>query len=273
MSTSELERRIARALHQDAEDAMARTDTRARLQDLDGVIERRARRRRVGWAAGAIATAAAAVAVFVATANPGDEPRSVTPAADPSATQSSAEPPAAVGVAAAFVDAFARYDLDRVESYLAEGANLTMWTRAPGSPDPWRRDVRWAKAVGFRMLPGSCAVLGEWVDGTAVRCGFAYYSLRSEELGRRPFPDNTFLLTVNENQIVAGQLNPAWATNGFNEYHARFAAWLVQTHPDDAPGMYANWHGAVPAENDEAIVLWAKYTREYVAAVRRGTAE
>lgn len=66
MTTPDLERQLAAVLQRHAEDAMNRTDTRARLNSL--ITDREQdlrRRRRLTWGAGALVAAAAIIAVIV----------------------------------------------------------------------------------------------------------------------------------------------------------------------------------------------------------------
>lgn len=247
MTTSDLERRLTTVLHQHAENAMNRTHTDEQLQTLLVDTERDARRRRRGWIAGGLVAAAAAIVLIAWGPDLGsNQAETVTPAQVDTPTE----------VATGFLDAYASFDSDRVVSYLAEGS----------SRDEWLRDIRWNEAVGFRFLLDRCTKESSSPTGTVVRCAYDFYALRSDELGRGPFSDNVFTLTVQDGKIVATDQGLEFMTNGFSDQMwDPFAAWVAEAHPGDAAKMYADWpQQTLQAANDESIELWDRNTREYV---------
>jgi hypothetical protein len=267
MNTTELERRLGEVLREHAEEAMNHTDTQAQLDRLRNGLEPD-RRRHLTWGAGALAAAAAVAAVSLVSTLGDDAPTSGTSPADQPRV---VEP---VDVATGFMDAFAANDEDRVASYLAEGATFQLWWTPP---EAWSldREIRWSEAAGFEMLSGSCEERSTSADGTAVVCPFGFHALGSAELGRGPFADNAFSFTILDGEIVAGDTDVAFMTNGFSQQMwVPFASWIARTHPDDAALMYKDWPGRrLQATDDRASSLWARHVPGYVEAVRAGTAD
>jgi hypothetical protein len=268
MNTTELERRLGEVLREHAEEAMNRTDTQAQLDNLRHGLEPE-RRRRLTWSAGALAAAAAMVAAALLVSTMGDD--SPTSGTDPAEQPRVVEP---VDVATGFMEGFAAYDADRVASYLAEGATFQLWWTPP---EAWSLDTElgWSEAAGFEMLPGSCEERSTSADGTAVVCPFGFNALGSAELGRGPFADNEFSFTILDGEIVAGDTDVAFMTNGFSrQMWVPFASWIARTHPDDAAVMYKDWPDrSLQATDDRASALWARHVPGYVEAVRAGTAD
>ena len=246
----ELERRVARVLHDHAEIAMSRTDTDGHLLALLAETEPSARRRRLTWGIGSLAAAAAVAITLVLTGVPGlstDHAESPLPARDR----------APVAVATDFVDAFAAHDATRAARDLAPGADVQIWEDADGNSD-WQRGLVWAEAVGFTVLPGDCAP--EQGDGsrTTVRCPFDLHSIGSDRIGRGPFHDNAFLLVVDDGQIVAAEMVVTPATNGFQtEMWEPFSAWLLREYPADFAVMIREVDGVqAPSFTDDSITRW-----------------
>ena len=258
MRTSELERRLADRLHRRAEKAMDGTNTE---EELDRFLEdtgRSARRRRRTRVAGGLAAVAALAALVVwhpdLGANKADP--------DPATPERRAEQ-----TAAAFVQAYGAFDRDRAASYLADDAALTIWTDRDGN-DHWKRGNRWLEAAGARVVLDKCDAL--WTAGTEtyVSCVYDLHALGSERLGRGPYPDNTFSLTVDHARIVDASMELASRSNGFYEEMWRpFAAWVTRTHPDAARQMYYRYPQLDNAsETPRSFALWRRMVPEFVAA-------
>ena len=182
MSTSELERRLGELLQRHAEDAMNGTNTEEELERLQDDTGRSARRRRRAWVAGGLVAVAAATVVVVWRPDVGNHQA----APDPAAQEQRAEQ-----TATAFVEAFAAFDPDRAATYLADGPSLAIWTDELGN-DHWRRGNRLMQAFGTQILLDECKALWSAGPATYVSCVFDLHSLGSEQLGRGPYPDDTF---------------------------------------------------------------------------------
>ena len=246
---------------------MNRTDTHAQLETLRKGLEPD-RRRRLAWAAGGLAVAAAvAVALILANTLGSDSPTSGT---DPAGQPGVVEP---VEVATGFMEALAAYDQDRVASYLAEGTTFVLWTSPPdaGSID---EEIQWSVAAGVEILPGSCEAGPSAAESTPVVCPFGFHALGSAQLDRGPYEANEFSFTVLDGKIIQTDNRVAYATNGFSdEMWEPFAAWVSTTHPEDSAQMYKDTQHTLQATDERAAELWAEHVAGYVQAVQQGKAD
>ena len=101
-----------------------------------------------------------------------------------------------------------------------------------------------------------------------MSCVFDLQGLGSEQLGRGPYPDNTFSLTVNDGEIVDASMELASRTNGFYEEMWRpFARWVARTHPADAAVMYADYpRSDLASDTARSTALWRQHVEDYVRA-------
>ena len=258
MSTSDLERRLGDVLQRHAEDAMNSTNTEEQLGRLVADTTRSKRRRRRTWIAGGLVAVAATAALILWGPDLG------TDKADPDPVNPEQR---AEQTATAFVEAYADFDRARAASYLAPDAALTIWTDELGN-DHWQRGNRWLQASGAQVLLDKCQAL--WTSGpeTYVSCVYDLHALGSRELGRGPYPDNTFSLTVKNGEIVDASMELASRTNGFyDEMWRPFATWVRRTYPADAAVMYykypeMNWAHETP----QSMALWRQHIQDYVEA-------
>ena len=81
----------------------------------------------------------------------------------------------------------------------------------------------------------------------------------SEQLGRGPYPDNTFSLTVDHGRIVDASMELASRTNGFSEEMWRpFATWVTRAHPGRR-GMYCRYPKIdFASETPRSLALWRR---------------
>ena len=250
MNTPELERRVAVALKQHAEAAMNGTKTDpAKLERLlEGAEGGRKSRR--GWVAGAVAAAAAVAVLVWAMGLMSDKPESSSPLP--------AGPTQPEQVATAYVDAYASYDRPRLKSFLA-GDALASW------PD-LEMTNRGDEAIEFRVLLDSCRELNDLSIGTQVWCAFDVHALGSEQVGRGPFSNNRFLLTVEGGKIIESNIYFDYNNNGFNiQMYEPFVAWVTQHYPQDAQAMFAEDETPPDDTSDE---LFHQHIADYVAAHR-----
>ena len=262
MSTSELERRLVDVLQRHAEDAMDSTNTQEELERLQDDTGRSTRRRRRAWLAGGLVAAAVAVALIIWRPGLGSDKAGPEPVDQEQRAEQTA---------AAFVEAYADFDPDRAASYLADDAALTIWTDELGN-DHWRRGNRLMEASGTQILLDECKALWSAGPATYVSCAFDMHSLGSERLGRGPYPDNTFSLTVDDGEIVDASMALATRTNGFSEEMWRpFATWVLRTYPADAAVMYYNFPNMDWAhETPRSFELWRQHVKDYVEAKAGG---
>jgi hypothetical protein len=258
MSTSELERRLGEMLHRHAEEAMNSTNTEGELERLQDDTGRSARRRRRAWIAGGLVAVAAAAALVVVRPDLGDH----RTAPEPVGQEQRAEQ-----TATAFAAAYGAFDPDQAATYLADNADLTIWTDRLGN-DHWRRGNRVLQALDTQFLLDKCDALWSTGPVTYVSCVFDMHALGSERLGRGPYPDNSFSITVTDGRIVDASMQLASRTNGFSrEMWNPFARWVTRTHPADARVMYFEYpHTDFASETPRSLALWRQHIRDYVEA-------
>ena len=262
MTTSELERRLAAMLHGHAEEAMNSTRTEEQLERLLADTRQHTRRRRTRVTAAAVVAVAAAAALIAWVAGSGS--REAGP--EPVRQEQRAEQ-----VATRFFEAYADFDRAQAASYLADDADLTLWTDAAGN-DHWRRGNRWLQAIGAQLKLDSCKAL--WSSGaqTHVSCAFDLHALGSEQLGRGPYPDGTLSFTVEDGAILDGNQDLAIDSNDFSEQMwLPFATWVTANYPADAALMYGDWPDTrYPADNPRALELWRQHRSDFVDARKAG---
>ena len=127
-----------------------------------------------------------------------------------------------------------------------------------------------ARAWHIKQKVTGCEDQGESDGGVTVHCTFDYHAFRSDEVGLGPYTDNYWDLVVRNGKItsVAG----AWAyiTNGFSsERWEPFQRWVTSAHPEDLQVMYPVGDFGI---TKESIRLWDRRLREWVAAVKAGSA-
>lgn len=258
MTTPDVEGRVERLLRADAQFAMDRTDTEARLgallHDLDvqTAASRRTRRHGVVAAAAAIAAAIGLWSWLVPLAGDRDRAPARQPAPDV--------------VSLSFLRAFGDFDRDGAASHLAPGVRTSIYLR-PTDPgvDPWRAFNRWLEAVDFTLLDPSCVADPERSGRVQVHCSFDFHMLGSEELGAGPFRNNLFIAAVQDGSMVEATM---WPNTGNNLEDAwePFAAWVTMRHPSDAPLMYDDWPDReVAAIDARSTALWERHLDEYIS--------
>jgi hypothetical protein len=259
MNTSELERLLGDVLRQHAEDAMSDTDTQTSLETLQQGIERDDRSRRRGTVAVVLAIAASVAVGALLVSSLVDGPGGTDePAGDPDGV------PSAV-VAKRFLDRLAANDFEGMTSYLADDAAVTL-TAPTRDRDELLRQVLWSSAAGFRIVSSECA------DGTGsgevsvVRCEFDYHGLGSEQLGRGPYSDASFRITVEDGSIISAVMSNPYDTNGFrDEAWDPFGYWMATKYSEDAALMYVDWPDfTTAATGARSTALWAEHLQEYV---------
>lgn len=264
MTTSEIERLLTATLHAHAEDAMNHTDTQTQLETLH---RESARHPRADWAVGALVAAAAVVAAAVWWQGTHDAPV-IEPAAPVDV------PTQAEQVATDFVEAWGDFDRPRLASYIADGATLKLGP-VTGNPDGWRLENRFDQAAGFAMQQLECSETYSPGDTIQVGCAFKLHMLGSDQLGRGPFDNSLFIVTVENGKVVDASLNFSGAGNGYDDEMLHpFEAWMDAQHPEDDEVMSAFWDAAsTRAEIDASLQMWEQRTQDYVDAVLAGNTD
>ncbi len=159
--------------------------------------------------------------------------------------------------AAAFVDAYGRYDRPLLKSLVA-GDALAYWSSLD-------RSNRQDEAMEFRVLLDHCTALDSSSAGTRVNCSFDMHALGSEQMGLGPFANNQFVLTVRDGKVVASGMNFTYATNGFaGQVWEPFFAWVTLHYPKDIPRMIDGNNN--PLTDATSIQLFHQHIADYIAA-------
>jgi hypothetical protein len=230
--------------------------------------ERRQRRASRNRKFGGLAVAAAIVVIVVAVivGTRGGQQDTSTPASP----QTTVEPadPAAEGIAERFFEAYSASDADRAISYLTDDAVLSGWG-LEGIRE-FRLQMRFWEATGFEHILKSCEQTSTSGLGTAVRCAYDFHGLRSDEIGRGPYSGAYDEITVLDGEVVHvfGHFEIAKFSPQMWE---PFAEWVSANYPEDVAAMY-KIHLSDHQLTGESIRLWEQHTREYVNAVKQGTA-
>ena len=193
--------------------------------------------------------------------------RSVTEEALPVADQPSlTEVPApsedaAIETATAFVEAYAAYDAEAAASFLTTEA-LAEFGGAGGL-----RDELLFLQVAARqtLLLEPCTEAASTASGAIIGCPFSYHRLGSEALGRGPYGENRFEITVSAREITSISVDDAFHHNGFDDQMWEpFAQWVRDNHPDDVEIMYNNVIQTMWRTTDPSRVLWERHLEEWI---------
>lgn len=172
-------------------------------------------------------------------------------------------------IATAYIEAWGAFDLDEAESYLADDARL-LDDGGPLSMEEWRRLNRWLEATAFKLLLDSCeAQEASPASEAVVTCAYDYHLWRSDEVGRGPFSDNTFTITVGDGEIVSVDDRPAYVTNGFSQQMwSMFSFWIGENHPEDLRVLYDidDQNHRFIRMTEDSLPLWEQRIREYAEA-------
>jgi hypothetical protein len=171
--------------------------------------------------------------------------------------------PTAEEVATGFVAAFGNADLVRAFEYLAPGADLSRIDQGTAK-FPLLLEI--LNAQNYEHQNISCQDSRTSDVGTEVHCSFYFHSIRSQEIGRGPYP-GSMDITVRDGKIIQASLD--WDISQFSgEMWEPFTDWMRKTHPADAVIMYdagyRNWKLTT-----KSIPLWEEHTKEYVRIVNR----
>jgi hypothetical protein len=220
------------------------------------------RNRKIGAFAVAAATVVIAVAVIIGTRAGQD---TTTPANQPTVNPSEKT---AVDVATDFYDAFYSSNEDQAVSMLADDADVSGW--GLDGIREFRLLMRFQEATGFKKMLSSCEEAFSYSRGTVVRCTWDFHAIRSDEIGLGPYSGSYDEVTIRDGEIVDVSSYIEIATFR-RQMWKPFAEWVSTNYPEDVEVMYK------PDFSDyqltpESIRLWEQHSREYVKAVKQGTA-
>jgi hypothetical protein len=207
---------------------------------------------RPGWLIGAAAALVVVIAaVVLSQTTDGSGVASQTPA----------------DIAAAYVEAYAAFDIAGVESMLAEEAVVLPWESY--EPRDWKADLRYLEAAGFELIPGECRELPAAAGGVRVSCEYEAHGLGSDQIGEGPFGGNTFRLVIVDGLVVSSDMGFDFR-EFFGAMWSPFQTWIEEHHPDDFSTLYVS--PDLSRQTDEAIALWEQRVADYVEYVNSPTA-
>jgi hypothetical protein len=167
-----------------------------------------------------------------------------------------------VEIATDYVGAYSAFDVERVASMLADGAEVLPWEA--WEPRDWQADLRYLEAAGFQLLVGECRENSQDSEGVRVNCEYDAHGLGSDQIGMDPFGGNVFRLVIEDGLVVS-------STMGFNftEFADAmwfpFQSWIQAFHPEDFAVLYEE--ATLSRQTDDAIALWEQRVLEYVEYV------
>lgn len=180
-----------------------------------------------------------------------------------SVTDQPVYPPAVVAIN--FLHAYAAYDADQVESFLAPDAKVTaMWT----GPD-WRLGLRYMEATELELIDLSCEVVDSSPSLSFVQCPYAYNGLGSDELGLGPYGGSSIGLTIRDGKVVDAKMNIPTDRTFRTQMWEPFANWVATDFPEDAAVMYTDSSHIAAAITAQSLPLWEQHTREYADYVKQ----
>jgi hypothetical protein len=222
---------------------------------------------------GAVATATAIGLLAMACTS---ETRTGQRAAAPADQEPTVNPagPAAEEVAGNFLQAYGAFEADQAMSYLADDADITELITSVGAQGvegtlkEFRLLIALLEGQGYKQMLDPCEEQGSSASGTLLRCTFDYHLLRSDEIGRGPFSGSSFLLTVDDGEIVRASVS-----YGIQEFSPQmwepFARWVSKTHRQDVAVMYEDESQSGVRLTKESSRLWEQHSREYAEEVGR----
>ena len=198
----------------------------------------------------------------------------VVPAARSDATTDPPTAQATAGerVVTRFLDAYGHFKANRALKLLTEDTIVrgNGWPGGWGSRERFRSELAYMKAQGVELIVNDCEEQSDTALGASVRCAFDYHAIRSDEVGLGPYSDNYWDFVVRNGKITSSAATWAYLTNGFSaERWEPFQAWVTGTHPEDLPVMYPVGDTTI---TEESIRLWEQRSKEWVAAVKAGSA-
>ena len=174
----------------------------------------------------------------------------------------------ALEIATDFFTATSSSNEDQAVGMLADDADLSGWG-LEGTRE-FRLLMHFQEATGFEHMLTSCEEAFSYALGTVVRCTWDFHGIRSDEIGLGPYTGSYDEITVRDGEIVDVYGNIEIAKFSPQMWEP-FADWVSTNYPDDVTVMYQ------PNFSDyrltpRSIRLWEQHSREYVEAVKQGTA-
>ena len=118
---------------------------------------------------------------------------------------------AAEEVARGFLDAYAAFDAQRAMTYVADDADLRnlidVSDQVPANAEGLSLRLSLLQAMGVELTVTSCEAAPIGSD-TSVVCDSVFHALGSDQIGRGPFSNSSFVFTVRDGAIVRAGFGP-----------------------------------------------------------------
>jgi len=163
-----------------------------------------------------------------------------------------------------YVDARNAHDAAAMGSFLAD--EVAILGDLVKNKDDMSLLADYERAVGWQFDLGDCDEARDQV----VVCPYSWISDASQALGNGYMAGSSFRIEVNEEVIVE-------LTNDFNydQYipvEVAVLEWLGETHPEELATMVDREAplGTPPRMTEQSILLWDRYTDEFVRSITEG---
>jgi hypothetical protein len=182
---------------------------------------------------------------------------------------------AAEEAARGFLDAYAAFDAQKAMTYVADDADLRNLIddsyQVPANAEGLSLRLSLLQALGVELTVTSCEAAPIGSD-TSVVCESIFHALGSDQIGRGPFSNSSFVFTVRNGAIVRVAFGPEPLGKFNRQMWEPFAEWVSSTYPKDAAVMYLDEPRHAVRFSLESIRLWERHTREYVETRRASAA-
>jgi hypothetical protein len=223
-------------------DGQRREEMQGQQVEVGHVDDTRGRGPLVGIAAAAVVMVIGGLALFQLTDDP-DVAGGGTP----------------VEIASDYVEAYGAFDVEKVASMLAEGAEVLPWEYY--EPRDWRNDLRYLEAAGFQLDFDECIEQTPVSEAVTVHCGYEAAGLGSDQIGLDPFDSHVFRVVVEDGRVVSSNMGFNFSAFS-NEMWFPFQEWIEENHPEDFDVLYVD--ETLSRQTDEAIALWEQRVQGYV---------
>jgi len=165
-----------------------------------------------------------------------------------------------------YVEARNAHDGTAMESFLAD--EVAIFGDLVKSKEDLSLLADYERAVGWQFDLSECdETRGQVV---VVVCPYSWISEASEALGNGYMAGSSFTIEVTEEGIT--ELTNDFMYGGYVPVEAAVLEWLEETHPEELATMVDTEAplGTPPRMTEESIVLWDRYTEEFVSSITEG---
>ncbi|HEU4319584.1 MAG TPA: hypothetical protein VFS66_05845 [Acidimicrobiia bacterium] len=177
-----------------------------------------------------------------------------------------ASEPTPLEIATAYLAAYSQFDMEAVESMLADDAEVLPWEAY--EPRDWKSDLRFLEAAGFQILVGECTEATATDGAFAFNCAYGAHGLGSDQIGLGPFTGHVFRLVIEDGLVTRSDMGFTF-TEFSEQMWWPFQAWVNENHEDEFAVLYVD--PGLSRQTDDAIVLWEQRVADYVEYVNNPT--